>query len=105
MAAFTFCDDTIPLRNFESSTDIGAIRTVFNFIFILWRNSKHLKHKQSSIDIEAIRTVFNFIFLLWRNSKHLKHKQKHLSNIQPCISKQETQTKASKEHLTKHKKN
>ena len=42
-----------------------------------------------SIDIEVIRTVFVFIFL-WRNFKHLKHKQKHLSNIQPDISKQKS---------------
>ena len=30
---------------------------------------------KSSIDIEVIETVF--IFLLWKNFKHLKQKQKH----------------------------
>ena len=30
---------------------------------------------KSSIDIEVIGT--GFIFLLWKNFKHLKHKQKH----------------------------
>ena len=38
----------------------------------------------SSIDIEVIRTVFFYE----RYFKCKKHKQKHLSNIQPDISKQ-----------------
>ena len=45
----------------------------------------------SSIDIEVIRTVFIIIiFFFERYFKHLKHKQKHLSNIQPDISKQKS---------------
>ena len=41
----------------------------------------------SSIVIEVIRTVF---FFYERYFKHKKHKQKHLSNIQPDISKQKS---------------
>ena len=44
----------------------------------------------SSIVIEVIRTVSFFFFFLFygRYFKCKKHKQKHLSNIQPDISKQ-----------------
>ena len=47
-----------------------------------------MKMTISSIDIEVIRTVFISIFFYERYFKCKKHKQKHLSNIQPDISKQ-----------------
>ena len=56
----------------------------------LWLKSTN----RSSIDIEGIRTVFVLYFFFYeRYFKCKKHKQKHLSNIQPDISKSK---KASK---------
>ena len=46
----------------------------------------------SSIVIEVIRTVSIFFFYK-RYFKCKKHKQKHISNIQPDISKQKTPPK------------
>ena len=42
----------------------------------------------SSIVIEVIRAVLIFVFFYERYFKCKKHKQKHLSNIQPDISKE-----------------
>ena len=50
----------------------------------------------SSIVVEVIRTVS--IFFYERYFKCLKQKQKHLSNIQPDISKQKNPTK--QKHLS-----
>ena len=65
-------------------------------------NDLSYKHcNDSSIDIEVIRTVF--IFFLWRNFKHLKHKQKHLSNIQSDISKQKKHLSNIQPDISKQK--
>ena len=52
----------------------------------------------SSIVIEVIRTVSIFFFYK-RYFKCKKHKQKHISNIQPDISKQKNPPKKQK-HLS-----